>query len=105
MRSKERKQKCKKNWKYFLKDWCLLKRIVKIKYQNWAVKIVLIKKEFWVKINKMSLKTAQIKKEYWVKIDKVNKIDIYIKMKTKKKKYSIRCGDKMLNVTCLNCHK
>ena len=96
MRSKERKQKCKKNWKYFLKDWCLLNRIVKIKYQNWAIKIALIKKEFWVKINKMNLKIAQIKKGYWVKIDKVNKIDISNKMKIKKKKFGIRFGDKML---------
>ena len=100
MKSKKRRLKWRKNWIYYLRDWCLLNKIDRIKYWKRAFKIAQIKKT-----GRMNKKIVEIKIEYSVKIDKLNKIDNYNKMKVKKKKLGIKCGDKMLQEICLNCHK
>ena len=54
----------------------------------------------------MNKTIVEIKIEYSVKIDKLNRqIDNNNKMKVKKKKLGIKCGDKMLQEICLNCLK
>ena len=54
----------------------------------------------------MNKTIVEIKIEYSVKIDKLNRqIDNNNKMKVKKKKLGTKCGDKMLQKICLNCHK